>query len=416
VETPTSGPGSHAADALPACVRGLALTLLDAGHASFLVGGCVRDLVSGRTPHDFDLATAAAPDDVLTLFPRAIPIGIRHGTVMIPTPGGPVDVTSFRGPDLEGDLARRDFTVNAIALDVRDGSVVDPFDGLADLAAHRLRAVVSARDRFAEDPLRALRAARLAATLGLEVDADVESAMSGAVAGLRRVARERIRRELAALLLAPGVANGLALLRRTGIESELAPRAAADAGPVIAALPFDLELRLAAWLRGARGVAVLRGLRFPRRSVDRVERILRVHPVDLGVSLAEGSVRRLVKRAGEHEIAGLLALRRAELVHGAESAAPEAPGALERLERLEAAVGAVRRAGRLALARFDLAIDGQDAMRILGCGPGPRVGRALSYLTDRVVDDPALNTREALEDLLRTWKSGEAHAAGASVR
>jgi tRNA nucleotidyltransferase (CCA-adding enzyme) len=392
-------------EGVPDAVGWLLETLAAAGHASFLVGGCVRDLLRGQPPGDFDVATAADPQEVLRLFPQAVPIGLRHGTVMIPTQNGPIDVTTFRaGAAIEDDLAHRDFTLNAMAYDPRDQRLVDPFEGRSDLAKGRLRAVRDARDRFAEDPLRALRAARLAATLDLEVDPGIEQAMAGAVEGLRSVARERVRHELGATLLARGAARGLELLRRTAIEADLAPGAAADAPAVVAALPADLGLRLAAWLRGARATAILRRLRCPRRTVLRVERLLRWHPVEDGVTPSQdASVRHHLKHVGEANAAPLLLLRRAELRHGTEAGSEQAAAALQRVAELEAAIERVRQAGELALRRQELAIDGREVMRILGCGPGPAVGRALRYLTNEVVEDPARNTPEALRALLEAY-------------
>jgi tRNA nucleotidyltransferase (CCA-adding enzyme) len=392
-------------EGVPVAVGQLAQTLAVAGHAGFLVGGCVRDLLRGEPPEDFDLATSARPEQLLDLFPRAVPIGIRHGTVMVPTENGPVDVTTFRGgATIEDDLAHRDFTLNAMAYEPRQQRLVDPFEGRSDLARRRLRAVRDASARFAEDPLRALRAARLQATLDLEVDPEVEQAMAEAVEALRTVARERVRYELAATLLAPGAARGLELLRRTGIEPDLAPGAAADAPAVVAALPSDLQLRLAGWLRGARAASILRRLRFSRRSVQRVEHLLRWHPVELGVAPPrDASVRQRLKRVGERDASALLALRRAELLHGEAAHSEQAALELERITELEAAFERVRRAGKLALQRQDLAIDGERVMRILGCEPGPVVGSALRYLTDRVVEDPACNTPEALHALLEAW-------------
>jgi len=392
-------------EGVPEAVGGVMATLAAAGHASFLVGGCVRDLLRGQPPDDFDIATSAGPEQLLDLFPHAVPIGIRHGTVMVPTESGPVDVTAFRGgATIEDDLAHRDFTLNAMAYEPRQQRLVDPFEGRSDLAKGRLRAVRDASERLAEDPLRALRAARLQATLDLEVDPEVEQAMAGAVEALRNVARERVRRELASMLLAPGAARGLELLRRTGIERDLAPEAAADAPAVVAALPPDLELRLAGWLRGTKAASILRRLRFPRRSVQRVERLLRWHPVELGVAPSRDvSVRQHLRRVGEHNATALLALRRAELLHVGAAQSAQATVELGSIAELEAAFERVRRAGKLALQRYDLAIDGERVMRILGCGPGPVVGRALRHLTDRVVEDPSCNTPEELKALLEAW-------------
>jgi tRNA nucleotidyltransferase/poly(A) polymerase len=170
----------HSRD-IPPAVRALLALLAGSGHPSFLVGGCVRDLLCGRPVADFDVVTPATCEELLALLPRAVPIGLHHGTLMVPTRAGPVDVSSFRkGPRLEDDLAHRDFTVNAMAFDPEAALLVDPFGGRADLERGALRAVGSAEERFAEDPLRALRACRLVSTLGLELDAGVLAALPGA--------------------------------------------------------------------------------------------------------------------------------------------------------------------------------------------------------------------------------------------
>jgi len=284
--------------------------------------------------------------------------------------------------------------------------LIDFFDGRSDLAHGRLRAVGSARERLAEDPLRMLRAARLVAQLGVRADAELERAMADAHATLARVARERVRCELALLLLAPHAGAGLALLRRTQVESVLAPGAAADAAEVVPALPLDLELRLAGWLRGARVAAVLRSHRYSRRVIARVEHLLRLHPIEAGAHAAHAaSLRRLLRRAGENELDALVALRHAELERGEAARRSDAAAALERLRALEQAVARVRRSGALALHRFDLAIRGDEVMRQLGGGPGPHVGRALHFLTECVIEDPACNTPDALRARLATWKA-----------
>ena len=375
--------------------------LAAAGYEAVLVGGCVRDLLLGRPATDFDVATSAPAEASLALFPRAIPIGLRHGTVMIPTEQGPVDVTRFRGETLEQDLARRDFTINALAYDPRSRRLIDRHDGRADLGKGVLRAVGSASERFEEDPLRAVRAARLVATLGLEVSAEVVEAMAAVLEPLGSVARERVRHELSQLLLGPHAGAGLALLRRSGIEAKLAPGAAADAADVVPELPCQLELRLAAWLRGARANRILRGLRFPRRTTEQVERLLRCHPVESDVNPdREASVRRLLKRVGPEQVAGLISLRRAELTHGTPQDDCDPAVAAALLERLAEAADRLRRTGSLALRRQDLAIDGTTVMKLLGLAPGPAIGEVLGWLTERVLEDPSVNTPEGLRALL----------------
>ena len=392
-------------EGVPQAVLGVVRTLADAGHTAVLVGGCVRDLLRGVPVGDFDLATDAEPVRVLALFPRAIPIGLAHGTVMVPTAAGPVDVTSFRaGPRLHDDLAHRDFTLNAIAWSPAAG-VIDPFGGRADLAAGRLRAVGSAPERLAEDPLRMLRAARLAAQLAASADDELAQAIRAARATLAGVARERVRRELALLLLAKHAGAGLALLRQTGLEEVLAPGAAADAEGVVPALPLDLELRLAAWLRGARAAAVLRSHRYSRRVIARIEHLLRLHPIESNAEATHAaSLRRLLRRAGESDFDLLVALRRAELASGAAAQRADAPDARERLAALERAAAEIRRAGALALHRFDLAIRGDEVMKLLGSRPGPQVGLALRFLTECVIEDPSCNTPDALRARLADWQ------------
>ncbi len=362
----------------------------------------MRGWLRGGEVHDFDVATEARPERVLELFPRAVPIGLRHGTVMVPTPAGPVDVTSTgSGATLEEDLARRDFTINAMAFDPGEGRLVDPFGGRADLAAGRLRCVGSAADRLREDPLRALRAARFVATLRLEVDAELEAALKASADALAGVAPERIRRELEALLAGPDAGRAIALLRRTGLEARLVPGARDDAPALVDRLPADTELRFAAWLRGTKVEAILARLRVSRRSAERVTRLLRLHPVDAHADPESPvSLRRLLSRAGEAGVAALLALREAELVAGTPSDAADR----ERLAALRDAFVRLRERRDLALHRLDLALRGAAVMEILACPPGPEVGSALRFLTERVVEDPSLNTPERLRELLLEWQ------------
>ena len=200
-------------DRVPADVHFIVKRLQEQGKRGWVVGGCVRDLLSGRTPKDWDIATDARPTEVKRFFPRVIETGIQHGTVTVMVNKEPYEVTTLRGEgaysdgrrpdkvefveDIVADLARRDFTFNAIALDPVDGHVIDPFGGRADLKAGVLRAVGDARERFAEDGLRILRAARFSATLGVRIDDATFSAMSDARSHhtYRKVSGERVRDE-----------------------------------------------------------------------------------------------------------------------------------------------------------------------------------------------------------------------------
>jgi tRNA nucleotidyltransferase (CCA-adding enzyme) len=403
---PAAAEAARLLRALPPAVSALASALSAAGFEVFVVGGCVRDGLRGAEIRDFDLATSAPAPAVLALFPRSVPTGLRHGTVTVPTAAGPVDVTTYRaGPRLEDDLAHRDFTVNAMAVAPDTGLLVDPWGGCSDLAAGRLRAVGRAAERLAEDPLRALRAARLVATLGFVPDPELEAALPAVREALAGVARERIRAELEELLGGARVQEGLALLARSGLLQRIAPGVLADAPAVVAALPNDLLLRVAAWLRGTRAPSILARLRFPRRFAQRVTLLLRHHPVEGGVEPAsDASVRRLLQRAGAENVLALLALRRAELQVGAAALHPDAASARARIDAVEAGLARVRAAGVLALHRLDLALDGQAVMETLGCRPGRVVGAALRFLTERVLEEPGHNTPEGLRALLAGWQ------------
>lgn len=382
--------------ALPPPVVRLLEALDAAGHQAFLVGSCVRTLLAGDVARDFEIVTSASADAVLALFATAVPVDPAQGRAMVPTAAGPVDVVPFaRGASIDAELSHRAFTIHAIAVSPA-GEVTDPFEGRADAGKALLRSVGPPAERLAEDPLRALRAARLVATEDLEIAPDLAAALPGVAPEIARVPTVRVRQELAALLLGASVSRGLALLRASGLEAVIAPGVRPDAAWVAGAVPADLELRLAAWLRGTRAVSVLRRLRFPRPRVVAVERLLQMHPIDgPGRAQPESRARRLARRSPAW-LQGLVALREAEI-----EANDEGPEARERLAHLQASL---RRATlEQARTRPALALDGGDVMQILGCGPGPHVGRALRHLAEGVAADPGSNDPETLRGRLLAW-------------
>lgn len=204
--------------ALNAGARYCLETLTGAGCAAYPVGGCVRDLLLGRMPGDVDVCTAARPEQVMALFPRAVPTGLQHGTVTVPTEDGNIEITTFRreegyadarhpdrvefGVSIEEDLSRRDFTVNAMAL-TAEGKVLDPFDGQRDLEKKIIRCVGDPDKRFAEDALRMLRAVRFAAQLGFEIEENTAAALKRNAHRVEKVSRERIKAEMEKTLLSP---------------------------------------------------------------------------------------------------------------------------------------------------------------------------------------------------------------------
>ena len=395
-------PQALSPERVPEPVRALLERLAGDGHPSVLVGGCVRDLVERRPVRDFDVATPAPVERVLELFPRAIPIGLRHGTVMIPTAAGPVDVTRFRsGPELADDLAHRDFTLNALAWSP-GSALLDEHGGLADLAAGRLRAVGDPDARLSEDPLRALRAARLVAERGFHPDEPLEAAMAQAAPFLRAVAGERLRAELERVLLGAHAGRGLQLLERTGIQRELAPGVSEHAVSIVEALPRRRDERLAGWLIGTPVRRILARLRFSNATVTRLSRILDAHPAHLRTHAHRPpAIRRLLHRFEPDDVELLLTLA------AAEAEARELPEAAAQVIALREAIEDVRADESLALQRGDLALDGSEIMRLLGVGPGPEVGEALRYLTDCVLDDPAENNPDRLRAKLSAWANSK---------
>jgi tRNA nucleotidyltransferase (CCA-adding enzyme) len=368
----------------------------------------VRDLLRGQQPKDWDVATDAVPDQVVKLFRRVIPTGIAHGTVTVLVPGGQVEVTTFRAEsayldgrrpesvafhgDLGADLARRDFTINALAFDPIGGRFRDPFGGQEDLARRRVRCVGVAAERFAEDGLRPLRAVRFATVLEFELDPDTEAAIPGAVPVFDKVALERRRDELLKLLLAPGVARGLELLRTTRLMGRLLPEVEEVGDPernarVSHAEPV-LEVRLAALLGGVRQLeTALERLRLPAKVVETVRALLS-HPLGPEASTwSDADLRRWLVRLGPERWELAVALARAG------GADPD--GALGK--RIGGIVAA-----RPPLAAKDLALNGAEIMKALGVGPSPAVGDATRFLLERVLERPDLNTPEQLRELLRT--------------
>ena len=436
---------------VPAAVRRFARVLIDAGHGAWLVGGAVRNLMLGRRPGDrdwdWDIATGAAPDRVRRLYRRTIPTGIRHGTVTVLFGDRRFEVTTFRTdsrysdgrrPDsvrfagtIDEDLARRDFTINAIAIDLATGALRDPHGGRADLAARRLRTVGSARERFAEDGLRPFRGCRLAAQLNLTVDADTVRAMRGAVPTARRVAAERVCEELRRLLAAPAPSVGLHLLERVGLmaicfpepgggERDGAGPGDADAGDSeagagryarIDAAPPDAAQRLAMLLAvllapraaanaaaAARAQAALARLRFPNAVVRRVAAAIGSLAVPITADSPDADLRRLLAAVGRDGAADAIAVRRAV-------GAIDPP--LARRVQSQAA-------GGHALSIRELAVDGTELQRELGLQPGPQIGRLLHGLLQTVLADPDANDRARLLAAARALQSAAVGRAPAS--
>lgn len=430
--------------ALEVCRR-----LREGGYEAHVVGGCVRDLLLGRAAKDWDVATSALPADVQRLFKRTIPTGIQHGTVTVLVGKEHVEVTTYRGegeytdarrPDrvifgvtLEEDLARRDFTVNAMAYDPLADTLIDPFGGRADLAARVLRAVGDANERFREDGLRVMRAVRFMATLEMTLDPTTEAAISGALGSLARVSGERVRDELLKLLGAARPSVGLLAMERTGILGTVLPELAEAVGVTqnryhaydvwqhtvasVDATPGNAIVRLGTLLHdvgkprtaapkpdapgensfyrhdsvGAEMADVIgRRLKLSNAERDKVVALVAHHMFWYSPEWTDATVRRFIRRVGAELLPDLFALREGDVVGRGHGEDPESElGELRR--RVEKVV-----AEDQALSIGDLVVGGEDVMRVLGVAPGRIIGDTLRELLEAVIEDPSLNEREAL--------------------
>lgn len=447
---PTSGdpPGADPHLDIPEPVADLLATLWRGGHAAYVVGGCLRDALLGRAPADWDLATDARPEQVQAIFPRSI-YENRFGTVVVWSARKQYEITSFRrdvsysdfrhpdaiefGESIEEDLARRDFTVNAMAWGARPGekaALVDPSGGREDLAAHLLRAVGDADRRFGEDALRMARAVRLAATLEFEIEAETFAAIGRNAELVRHVSGERICTELLKLLGARRPSTGLRLMADSGLLGVIAPDLVRQRGlaqnkiegedlwdhtlRTVDAAPNRQVVRLAALLHdvgkpdtladgpfhnhetvgAAMARAFLSGLHAPRTLQERVAHLIRHHMFTYRPNWSDAAVRRFMKKVGPGCVRDLLALRAAD---NEGSGLPADAGLIRELAaRIDAQIAA-----NAVLGRDQLAIDGNDLIVELGMPSGRLIGRLLNDLTERVVAEPALNDRAILLDMAR---------------
>ena len=438
------------ADTIPGPVLDVLRTLWSNGHAAYAVGGSVRDVVLGREPYDWDLATDARPDRVQALFPGAV-YENRFGTVAVRMPDNrDVQITTFRqdhdyadfrrphrvefGDAIESDLARRDFTVNAMAWGAGAGGpasgelpvIVDPHGGRADAAARILRAVGDPRTRFEEDALRMIRAVRLSATLDLGMDAATLAGIQARSSLVSHLSGERIAVELDKLLAAPTPSVGLRLLSDADLLVHLSPDLAAQRGIVQNKVPgedlWDHTLRAVDAARADHPVvrlatllhdigkpatladghfighdsvgadlagAFLDRLRSPRAVRDRVVHLVRHHMFSYEPHWSDAAVRRFILKIGHDAIEELFELREADNIG---SGLPAEAGQLDVLRaRVREQIDA-----EAVLDLHGLAIDGSDLIEELGMSPGPSLGRVLDGLLERVIADPGLNDRPTL--------------------
>jgi tRNA nucleotidyltransferase (CCA-adding enzyme) len=426
------------------------------GKQVYLVGGAVRDMIRGKDIHDWDLATDALPQEVIDFIRRAggkvIPTGIKHGTVTVFYKKHSAEVTTFRtesnysdgrrpdnvqfSSDIKEDLSRRDFTMNAIALRLPDGKIVDPFNGADDIKAGIIRCVGNAGERFNEDGLRPLRAVRFSAQLGFEIDKNTLDAINGALGVSAKVSWERVRDEIDKILASPVPSRAFLLMEKTGLLElfliELASCRDVEqkgfhqfdvldhsllACDYAAKKNYSHEARLAALLHDIgkppvckmdeRGVwtfyrheevgasmchKILRRLCYSNEVIDNVCHLIKEHMFHYTEDWSDAAVRRFIARVGESSLEDLYRLRRADAfaLTGKET---EPMNLTELSDRVKKVL-----AQEHAFTLKDLAVSGNDLMAI-GIESGKTMGIILKELLETVLDDPAQNTREKLLEI-----------------
>jgi tRNA nucleotidyltransferase (CCA-adding enzyme) len=434
---------------IPEDVIGLCNRLAEKGKRGWVVGGCVRDLIAGRTVSDWDIATDALPQEVQKIFSRVIPTGIQHGTVTVMHKGKGYEVTTLRGEttysdgrhpdavnfvdDITADLARRDFTFNAIAIDPIRGHVIDPFEGQKDLQNKLLRAVGVAEERFNEDGLRVLRAARFVATLEVELEDETRKAIPRTLETFKKVSAERVRDEWVKTMKAARPSRAFDVMRDTGIMSITCPELMEGVGmeqnkwhafdvwkhgmECMNACVGDPILRISALLHdvgkprtramspktndwtfydheqvGAEiAQPIATRLKFSNDERARIVDLVRYHLFHYTDEWSDATVRRWMKRVGVDRIEDLYSLNEADV----RSKGRDCSEDLAALAKLKAHVAKVVAAGA-ALSTRDLKIDGKDLMRELSLKPGPILGKILTALLEDVITDPAKNEPDLL--------------------
>ncbi len=436
---------------IPSGAQKILQTLTAAGYEAYLVGGCVRDLLRGVEPHDWDICTSARPEETERCFAgqRIIETGLKHGTVTVLEEGEPYEITTYRteGPysdsrrpdfvrfvsSLEADLARRDLTMNAIAMGL-DGSLRDPFGGAADIQTGLIRCVGEPDQRFQEDGLRVMRALRFAAVLGYEIEERTTQAIHENRHMLEHVAAERIDAELCKLLVGTNV--GEILRQYPDVFCQFWPQLEPLIGleqntpwhcwggwehtiHAVEAAPADLILRLTMLLHdigkpacrstdedgidhfyGHPAVSakladeMLRGMRFDNKTRARVVALVERH--DVQIPLRSQAIRKWLSRLGPETFFQLLEVKRADNMGQAGELVRDR---LAELDALRTRAEEILAQGQ-CLSLKDLAVNGRDVIAA-GIAPGPEVGRALNALLERAVSGEVENQREVLLELLR---------------
>jgi len=444
---------------IPKEVKFVIEELKKAGFGAYIVGGCVRDFLREIEPEDWDVATSAKPEEIQKVFPKSF-YENKFLTVIVQTKSKnprlkEIEITTYRSeakytdkrhPDeirfaktIEEDLARRDFTVNAIALsfwlNLKQEEIVDPFGGRQDLKDKIIRTVGNPEERFSEDALRMMRAVRFLATLGegWKIKERTSQAIKKNSFWLQAISKERIREEFLKIIMAERAADGIELLRKLGLLKYILPELEEGFGvgqnkhhiyecyehgllslKYAAQKNFNKYIRIAALFHdiakprvkkgegpdatfynheilGAKmTVQILDRLKFPKKERDKIAKLVRYHLFYYNVDeVSESSVRRLVREAGPENMEELLQVRMADRIG---SGVPKAePYKLRHLKYI------IEKVSQDPISAKMLKVSGNDVMKVLSIEPGPKIGQILDVLLGYVLEDPKKNKKEFLE-------------------
>lgn len=427
------------------------------GFSLYLVGGAVRDFLLEKNNFDFDFTTDATPEDIIKIFPKkTIPTGIKHGTVTLLFKGDQYEITTFRADgdyedgrhpetvsfvqDLNTDLVRRDFTINAFAVNLENGKIIDICDGEKDLKEGIIRAIGNPFDRFNEDALRMMRAIRFSSQLGFSIEENTLNAISSLKENILKVSPERIKVELFKLIDGKDAANAIETMRITGLLQLILPELddcygvmqggyhkdtdvyhhSVKALKAATEMNYSLTVKIAALLHdigkpstkafktetsfsfhrheivGSQMVeTILKRLKCSNKEVEDITLLVREHMFHYESEWTDSALRRFIKRVGMEYVPFVIELNTCDNV------ALNGKYSLSRIQELRSRIDAEV---NTPFSVKDLAINGKDLMEI-GISPGPKLGSTLNYLLDRVVDAPSLNNLETLKKIAREYDS-----------
>lgn len=448
---------------IPKEVKNVMEKLEKSGFEAYIVGGCVRDFLNSTTPKDWDITTNAKPDEIQNIFPdsfyenKFLTVTVKTGSQ---NPGlEEVEITTYRleakysdkrHPDeirfaknLEDDLARRDFTINAMAMD-SDKKIVDLFDGQKDLKKKMIKTVGNPEERFSEDALRMLRAVRFATTLNFTIEKETAEAIKKNSIWLKAISQERIRDELLKIIMSDRAAEGIDLLYELDLLKFIMPELQENYGvgqnkhhiydcyqhalkalEYSAKKKFNMQVRMASLLHdvgkprvkvgeglnstfynheivGAKMTfEILQRLKFSKKDVEKITKLVRYHLFYYNVDeVSESSVRRLVKNVGQDLIEELLQVRQADRIG---SGVPKAePYKLRHLKYI------IEKVSTDPISVKMISVNGKDIMGMLHEKPGPKIGHILDVLLGYVLEDPKKNNKDFLEkEILKLGKLDE---------